>query len=279
MTRLTSALGRYLPPSLRSLFRNSWYLLGDVANRLRGADELTPLVSRSLVGFGDFKRIGKIFEHYLVVLGHLEPQHKMLDVGCGIGRIAVPLTGYLAAPGEYWGLDVSRRGIDWCVRKITPRHPSFHFLWCDVYSKEYNPAGSCRARDYRFPFETGTFDFVCAISLFTHMLRPDLERYVAEAARVTKPGGRLFATFFLLNDEARSLATDGGEGLLFPHEVEGTWVAETRTPEAAAAHDEADVRGLLASCGFRIEEPVHYGAWCGRPSFVSYQDMIVAVRE
>ena len=48
----------------------------------------------------------------------------MLDVGCGTGRMAVPLTGYLSDE-EYEGFDLMPEVIEWCQENITPDIPTF----------------------------------------------------------------------------------------------------------------------------------------------------------
>src|SRR6185503_5290247 len=60
-----------------------------------------------------------------------------------------------------------------------------------------------KASQYTFPYENNSFDFVFLTSVFTHMVRADVERYVQEVARVLKPGGRCLTTFYLLNAESK----------------------------------------------------------------------------
>jgi hypothetical protein len=51
------------------------------------------------------------------------------------------------------------------------------------------------------------------------------------------------------------------------------------TPEAAIAFPEDYIRSLYAERRLYIAEPVHYGSWPGRRAFLSYQDVVVAVKE
>ncbi len=269
---------RRLPAPIRSGIRRTHDFLAGAFETVRGRAELEPPGANRVVGRGDFKAVGQAFVHYFVELGRLRADDKMLDVGCGIGRMAIPLVGVLSPNGEYWGFDVVRSSIEWCEKHVASRHPNFHFLWSDVRNETYNPRGRWRANEYVFPFDAARFDFVCAVSLFTHLLAPAFERYVAEIARVTKPGGRCLATFFLMNEESHRLTRAGQSDLHFVHELDRVWVEDTRCPENATAYEEGFVRTLFQEQGLRIEEPVHYGAWCGRPSFTSHQDIIVAVR-
>ena len=40
-----------------------------------------------------------------------QPGERVLDIGCGIGRMARPLTPYLTPPGAYDGFDINADGI------------------------------------------------------------------------------------------------------------------------------------------------------------------------
>ena len=234
------------------------------------------------VGGTAFEPIGKEFKKYFVELGGLKPDQKVLDVGCGIGRMAVPLTGYLSLEGGYWGFDIVKMGIKWCQNRITPKFPNFHFVHSDIYNRHYNSKGKIQAREFRFPFEDNFFDFAFLTSVFTHMLPPDLEHYLAEIARVLKPGGTCFITFFLLNPESKPLVRAGQSALKFVYEVPGTggncWTVDEKDPEGAIAYEEEVVRNLFGKYGLRIAEPIQYGMWCKRPKFLSYQDIIVAMK-
>src|SRR5262249_38985285 len=158
---------------------------------------------------GDFEAIGREFLGHFVGLGALRPAEGVLEIGCGPGRMALPLTGYLAADGRYVGVDVVARAIRWCQLHITPRHPNFTFLHADLFNRRYNPRGAIQARDYVFPFLDGSFDFVFLTSVFTHMDPEDARHYLHEIARLLQPTGRLFCTWFLLNDAQAALAERG----------------------------------------------------------------------
>src|ERR1035437_9648712 len=57
----------------------------------------------------------------------IQPDHTVLEIGCGIGRDAIPLSKYLKN-GRYVGVDVLKPSIDWCLANISSRHPNFAFL-------------------------------------------------------------------------------------------------------------------------------------------------------
>ena len=228
------------------------------------------------VGGGDFVATGKEFLGHFRELCDLRPDEQLLDVGCGIGRMAVPLTGYLNARGSYHGIDVVAKGIRWCQDNIASRYRNFNFVHADIRNRQYNPKGRLLPREYRFPFAADTFDFVFLTSVFTHMLPDDLEHYLAETFRVLRCGGRTLISYFLLNPESRALIARGRSNQQFKFELGFCKTVLRRNPEAAIAYPEEHIRKLYAGQGLSLREPIRYGSWCGRENFLSYQDLVIA---
>jgi SAM-dependent methyltransferase len=249
--------------------------LSDISVRRR---EMVPPRTMYFVGDGDYKAVGLEFRKLFTEYGGLKPQHRVLDVGCGIGRMAVPLTGYLADGGDYHGFDIVKKGVTWCQANITPRYPNFSFLHSDVRNKFYNPDGVHEASSYRFPYDDGSFDFSVLTSVFTHMFPADMENYTREISRVLKPRGTCFVTMFLLNEESERLVEKGLSTQNFVYKLEGCVTTDLTNPEGSLAFEESYVRSLFGRFGLSIREPIHYGSWCGRKEFLSYQDIVIATR-
>jgi SAM-dependent methyltransferase len=268
---------------LENFIKKSSHFLPDTLEVLSGKrDRLTPPNWRNFVGGGDFKIIGNEFFRYFVELGGLKPHEKILEVGCGIGRMAVPLMGYLKKEkgGNYEGFDIVDQGVDWCQKKITRTAPHFHFRWADIYNYGYNPVGKYPAEEYQFPYENESFDFVFLTSVFTHMLPPGMENYFSEISRVLKQGGRCFITFFLLTRESLELIEINESTIDFKYEINGYRVKNQDVPERAVAYDENYIRWLYGKNNLQITPPIHYGWWYGREKehSVGYQDFILAVK-
>jgi SAM-dependent methyltransferase len=194
----------------------------------------------------------------------LEPHHRLLDLGCGVGRLAVAVSAYLNESGRYVGLDTDRKAVELCNEWIGSRLAQFTFVWADVFNTSYNRRARATAAQYRFPFDDRSFDFVFSNSLFTHLVPDDARNYFREIGRVLKPGGRTVNTIFLLNEE--SLAqVEGGESPQGPLHAFGdlALVKRPKQPEAWIALDEEFVRGAHDEAGLGIEQ-VRYGAWSGR---------------
>jgi ubiquinone/menaquinone biosynthesis C-methylase UbiE len=259
--------------------------LPDTVEPMVRAEELVPPASdlEALTSYAskrNFMRAGRRFRAAAIDCG-LKPGHRVLDLGCGPGRLAVALSGYLDDRGSYVGLDVSRDAIDICDRWIGAKLPRFEFVWADVFNARYNKAAGPRATEYRFPFEDGSFDFVFSNSLFTHLLPADARHYVCEIGRVLKRGGRTLNTIFLLNAESLSLIEGEGSRHKAPHVVEEVArVKDPERPEAWIALDETYIRDAHRRAGLHIEE-IRYGAWPGRDATgvgFGKKDGIVAVK-
>lgn len=275
------AVRRVLPAPVRRTLRPAYQAVlgaGDFAWRhATGRAHWPPLRLQELIGRGDYDAIGKEFLGHFQALGDLRPDDRVLEIGCGAGRMAWPLARYLSTQGRYVGTEICADAVRWCQRTIGARYPNFSFLHTDLFSKLYNPRATQRASEYRFPFPERSFDFVALVSVFTHMLPAGLERYVEEVARLLDPHGRALLTFFLLNDEQRRLTEQGRSALAFSHTCDDYAVANPDFPEAAVGYGEDTVRELLSRKGLRLREPIHYGSWAGRTRkrCVSYQDIVI----
>jgi SAM-dependent methyltransferase len=240
-------------------------------------DPLIPPRRLHSVGGGDFVAVGEEFFRYFLDLARLEPHERVLDIGCGTGRMARPLSRYLTA-GSYDGIDIVAPSIAWCQKTYARHCPNEHFRFhaLDAYNRSYNPAGKYRAAEYRFPFADSSVDFTFLTSVFTHMLPEDMEQYVREIVRMLKPGGRCLITYFLLDPGVLQRMAEGLTTPTFDHELPGYRVSIRDVPEAAVAYDEARIRDLYQKHGLQIADPVRYGSWSGRQDFLSYQDIILA---
>ncbi len=226
----------------------------------------------TLIGGGDFEHVGDEFFEILKRHG-LTPDMHILDVGCGQGRMARPLVGFIDV-GSYTGFDISAPGIDWCKDHYADT-PEFKFEHVPVYNKRYNPKGTVKASEFVFPYGDDQFDLIFLTSVFTHMFKDDVENYLAQISRVLKPGGKALITWFLMNDVSRN-----AENPFFNFAYDFDEVSRTTTPknpEAALAFDEGFVRALYSDCGLTIAD-IEYGTWARPGSQFQLQDMVVATK-
>ena len=231
------------------------------------------------VGDGDFRAIGLEFLEYCVRLGGLRPHGNVLDLGCGIGRMALPLTQFLDEDGGYIGIDVHPEGIEWCRQNIGSKYRNFRFIRLDIRHPLYNPTGALDGATLELPFPEATFDLVAVISVFTHLGENETFNYAREIRRILKPGGRCLCTFFLLNDDARKAMRAAPSRLPFDPD-NGAFEQEAfpDAPRAAVGYDEATLFGRLKAIGLTPAGPLLYGNWSGRPDGQSFQDLCVLER-
>jgi SAM-dependent methyltransferase len=260
----------------RLAIRRVAYFPLDAIDFLAGRrDPLIPPRGLWFVGGGGFR--DNQFLNSFIKYCDLKPDHRILDVGCGIGKQAVPLTQFLGPAGTYEGFDIVEAGIEWCQGAITSRYPAFIFRHVNVFNKHYNPEGIVLPEQFKFPYSNASFDFVYLISVFTHMLPEAVRNYVGEIGRVLKPGAKSFISFFLLNDLSRKVVADGNSKIPLNHERGDYAVADPAFPESAIGLSEDLIRRYYDEAGLEIKD-IHYGSWC-RPEGPFFQDIVIAVRK
>ncbi len=106
---------------------------------------------------------------------------RILDLGCGNGRLRKFLPAELIRPGDYFGFDISE-GLLGIARKNFPRDAFFR----GNFGKN-------------LPFGAQNFDWVISIAAFHHLLdKTGQQKFLTEAHRVLKPGGKIFLTTWIL---------------------------------------------------------------------------------
>ena len=227
-------------------------------------DRALPPMRMRFVGAGDFRAVGEEIVKLLTTVGEMQPDDRVLDIGCGVGRVALPLTRVLTS--TYDGFDVVKSAIRWCQRNITPRHPNFRFQHANLYNSFYNRRG-VSASQYRFPYDDASFDFAFATSVFTHLDVDSTRNYLNEAHRVLRNGGRLLATFFVLG-------AGHVPGFDFAHRFGGYALLDPKNPEEAIAFDADFLRTLAPESKWRVVR-FERGAWTGRIDAPTFQDTAV----
>ena len=190
----------------------------------------------------------------------------MLEIGCGIGRDAIPLTEIIH-DGLYVGIDIIEPSVDWCNGNITAKHSNFQFYHFDVKDQLHNNGGSIKTVDITLPLADNTVDRIILFSVFTHMFRADIEHYLKECRRVLKPGGLIYATTFIFDDDilrsARATNLTPFD-LRFEHEVEsGCRINDPIHPLGAVAYTREAWDGMVQTSGLSYAKPFLTGSWSG----------------
>lgn len=122
---------------------------------------------------------------------------KVLDWGCGPGRVIRHLHHYFGIESKFYGTDYNRKSIDWCSKNL----PEIKF--------------NHNTLEARLPYESDFFDVIYGISIFTHLSEQMHYDWFAELTRVLKPGGILLVTtqgaiFKAKLSETEKIQFDGG---------------------------------------------------------------------
>lgn len=179
-------------------------------------------------------------DHILEWLGRVHPlaaKNVALDFGCGVGRLSQPLAEHFQ---EVRGVDISPSMIE--------------------LARQFNRHGDrCRyflnSRHDLAMFADGTFDFIYSNITLQHIRPQFTQLYLAEFARVLRPGGVLV---FQLPSRIRPGAMPRLKHLMYKTYF-GLLVPLFRLGSAAIemhAMDPVDVRRCLSACGAEVVEVV-----------------------
>jgi SAM-dependent methyltransferase len=101
---------------------------------------------------------------------------KVLDFGCGPGRVITWLQQQ-RKDLQFYGTDIDAEAIDWAQRNLSAM-----------------ATFDCNRTMPPLDYESGTFDLIYSISIFTHLPEDMQTAWLAELKRITKPGGYLILT-------------------------------------------------------------------------------------
>jgi SAM-dependent methyltransferase len=123
---------------------------------------------------------------------------RVLDFGCGCGRIARQLIQRPVQPREYRGFDLHQGMVRWCDANLRPVAPQFTFTHHDVANPGLNP-GAGKPMALPLPLPDGWATLVLAISVFTHLTEAQTDHYLRELVRCLDSQGTLHTTWFLFD--------------------------------------------------------------------------------
>ncbi|MCU0422959.1 MAG: class I SAM-dependent methyltransferase [Bacteroidia bacterium] len=268
-----------LSPVMRRRVRKWIYAPLDMWDKLTGNTiDMVPPRGMIFTGSGDFIASGNVIKTICIEQGGLKPDGKILDIGCGIGRLARALTGYLTH-GQYEGFDVVEDGIVWCKSHIQPRFPQFNFTYTPLRNDLYNLDTQQQAKEFIFPYPDNQFDVVILTSVFTHMQPEEVAHYLFEINRVLKPGGRCVATYFIMNSKTEVALHQNKKLMQFPYAYEGYYLHDNNVKDANIAFDEQRLTRLMVKAGFQSHE-WHWGWWRGlkKNDCLNFQDVVIATK-
>ena len=195
----------------------------------------------------------------------LDSSDRILEIGCGIGRLAYALTSFLGSSGSYAGVDIQSEPIDWLNEHYAPQLPNFRF---DVVrrltprppaKRGLRPGKAPAPGPGRLPFDDDSFDVVCAFAVFTRMSLEEIRLQLRESVRVVRAGGYgVFTINAVTAEDERPVNVNGRA--FFPLE-EGVYTAFPDNPRKhVLALDEALIETILRQEGWTQVQRIE-GAW------------------
>ena len=213
----------------------------------------------------------------LVRRGKLSTLSRVIDIGSGCGRLAMPFS-QLIKEGAYYGTDVFEDGINWCTQNITPRNSKFKFFLQKVENNYYFGGDIKPSSTISLNFaDTASIDFVFAISVFTHLVEADAEKYFHEIARCLKPDGMAYLTAFIIDRTFPDFVKRTGLHTQVTEVSSGHYQAYSGQ-DFFAGYDFKRWRALLEDAGLEISgfDP---GTWAEKRGAMHYQDIFLVTKK
>ena len=262
-------------PRGRLLLRRALFFPADLfATLFRKREKLVPPRGLIFTGAGDFVSVGNRFAEKIIEECGLNEKSCLLDIGCGIGRIARPFTKLLGADGFYQGFDIGPQGVKWCKQHYR-NYTNFHFDYVPLQNDLYNLSAQNPASEFTFPYKTGSFDAACAISVFTHMQQNDVQRYFREISRTLINGGSCFCTFFIITEE-RLQKNSEGVMTFFRYNHGDFYLHDNRVKDANIAYRKEAIERMAAESGLKMSV-ILPGWWADKQQEgkFDFQDVVV----
>jgi SAM-dependent methyltransferase len=207
---------------------------------------------------------------------------RMLDVGCGAGRMYLSVRPYLTAEDSYLGIDVNAEFVARCKRLYPADNVEFLHT---AASNAYYAAG-VDGGPRRWPMADGAHNLITALSVWTHLREEDWRFYLHEVSRVLAPGGRAIISFFI-TDELYKPDQKSDRTSKFYRQPENKWIFDAsaygskhwtypswaEVPEVAIAVDIDTFNKEVADAGLNIVQYLP-GSWKDQPGYY-FQDVVV----
>jgi len=256
----------------RTLFFRNSSILHIPSFKLRGGGLGT-------ITYGEWSYIIGIFQT-LIYLNINKRPLRMLDIGCGVGRLYLAAKPYITPTDSFIGIDVTKSSVDICNAHYAQSNVSFvHIPSSNAY---YSKDGAGRTP---WPIDDASITLATALSVWTHLNEADWRFNLGEVSRVLQPGGRAIISFFILDElYDPSNTASSPSHVLKPDQA---WVFDTsaygsahwkcpnwaEVPEVAIAVDKPSFDEALNDARLRLVS-YYPGQWKNQPG-VFFQDVAI----
>ncbi|NLN93594.1 MAG: class I SAM-dependent methyltransferase [Candidatus Hydrogenedens sp.] len=159
----------------------------------------------------EYEKVKQLLEDW-----NIQPGQRLLEAGCGAGRLTVLLENAVGPEGEILGCDLSPEMIAFAKKRMLPDHVRFQCV-------SVLHTGS----------ETGRYDKVICLNVFPHFL--DKSATLREFRRILTDAGELWINHLCSRDRINSFHRHASE-----------------TVSDHALPDEKEMQLLLEQAGFQI---------------------------
>lgn len=171
------------------------------------------------------------FELFKKIVEESGPSARILDVGCGNGRLASALKH-----SQYIGIDNSRK----LLKLAREKNPTFSFKYGDIL---------------KIPFQNHSFEIVFAVAVLHHVPSRALQlTALKELKRVTKLGGKVIITVWNLWQPKYEKYIDRKT-----HESFIPWGVYKKTERYYHAFTAQEIEELIKRAGFNVLKKVTLG--------------------
>lgn len=236
---------------------------------------LPPLELANIIGSYDlchFRDNGRYYFEEIAKRLRIRRDSKVLDIGCGCGRIAAPFVSYLD-DGHLYGFDTWREGVSWCEDNLGSAHAEFHHL--EVSNNYYFDTRDQAVENVlSLPWLAAeSIDHAYAISVFTHLTRQDARQIVHETARALRPEGLAYFTFFLIDRHVWKFIERTGIHASIKESEPGCFYAY-QGQDFFGGFAMGVLQAIFAEAGLRMLS-YELGTWAEKPGSRNYQDTFI----
>lgn len=203
-----------------------------------------------------------------------DPKSNVLDVGCGDGRVSAAFARH-DFNGRYFSFDINIERVD-ALQRLFKEKDNFEFKHSNIFHTYYNSQGKQNAEQYKFEYSDGVMDLAFLNSICTHMKFSVITNYLKECYRVTALGGKMWVTFYVIDELVGEASNSPKRKFSAPYE-EG-FTATPENPEGCVGFEKNKIIELFDNTGFTILKYIP-GYWKTERSTLDQHEQDVFVLE